>query len=157
MRCDVRALRAVAPLLARVARHVASAERFESSALSIVVVGARTMARLHGEYMNDPTPTDVLTFDLGTSIDRRRLEGEIVVCADVALEHAGRRGVRRELALYVAHGVLHLAGYDDHTPRGYARMHAREDALLEALGLGRPFERGSSRPDGSRAGCRARR
>ncbi len=147
VRCEVRALRGVRPLLERVARHVVAAERFAEGELSIVIVGAKTMARLHDEYMGDPTPTDVLTFDLGTSRQRRRLEGEIVVCADVAAEHSGRRGVRKELALYVSHGVLHLAGYDDHAPEGYRRMHAREDELLEQLGLGRPFEHGGDHHD----------
>lgn len=44
-----------------------------------------------------------------------------------------------ELSLYVAHGTLHLAGYDDRTPREFARMHRREDELLDELGIGRVF------------------
>ncbi|HQL55899.1 MAG TPA: rRNA maturation RNAse YbeY [Phycisphaerae bacterium] len=43
------------------------------------------------------------------------------------------------MALYVVHGILHLAGYDDHTARDFERMHAREDQLLERLGLGPVF------------------
>lgn len=88
-------------------------------------------------------------------MDRRTLDGEIVTCADVAWSAADAQrrqaGSRRsggtsvarraalELALYVAHGVLHLAGHDDRTPRGFRRMHERENRLLAQLGLGRVF------------------
>ena len=53
-------------------------------------------------------------------------------------DHALREA-RRELALYVVHGVLHLAGYNDHRPTDFRRMHAREDELLRELGLGAVF------------------
>lgn len=106
------------------------------------------MATLHRRYLNRAGPTDVLTFDLGTDRESGRLDGEIVVCADLARREARARGgsreaVRNELALYVVHGILHLAGYDDGTPRRAARMHAREDELLADAGLGRVFHAGT--------------
>lgn len=132
------------PLLRRVARNVARAEGFRAGELSIVVVGDRAMTSLHAQHLNIATPTDVLTFDLG--VDRRRgwLEGEIVLCADVARRYVLRRGgtlaaMRAELALYLVHGLLHLAGFDDHEPDDAARMHAREDVLLRQIGLGPVF------------------
>ncbi|MBU0618538.1 MAG: rRNA maturation RNase YbeY [Planctomycetes bacterium] len=134
-------------LLHRVAAHTASAEGFTHGRLSIVVVGATAMATLHRRFLGRPGPTDVLSFDLDT--DRRRgfIEGEVVVCADVARRRAARRSrslqaARAELALYVVHGILHLAGYDDQTPAGFRRMHAREDELLSELGLGAVFRGG---------------
>lgn len=146
----VRELRGAAALLRRVARHVARAEGFRSGELSLAVVGARRMARLHQQFMNIAGPTDVLTFDHGTDRVTGRVDGEIVVCADVARAVAARKPAARsgaartppivaELALYVVHGVLHLAGYDDHSAAGFRRMHAREDALLKELGLGAVF------------------
>ena len=47
--------------------------------------------------------------------------------------------VERELLLYIIHGILHCLGEDDHDDDAYARMHAREDDLLEAIGVGRTF------------------
>lgn len=138
-----------AALLRRVARQVARAEGFRRGRLSVAVVGRRAMRRLHARYLGQDTETDVLSFDLGT--DRRRgvLHGEIVLCADVALRRGraragGRAGgrlgaARAELALYLVHGLLHLAGYDDHEPRDFARMHAREDELLTRAGVGAVF------------------
>lgn len=92
-------------------------------------------------------PTDVLAFDLGCARRQGWLDGEIVLCADIARREAARRGgalaaARAELALYLVHGLLHLAGYDDHTPRGFQRMHQREDELLNKLGWGPVFRRG---------------
>lgn len=118
--------------LQRIARFVAAAEGFDHGRLSVAVVGARRMASLHRQYLGEDGPTDVLTFDLGCDLRHGRLDGEIVLCAAVA-----RRRVawRAELALYLVHGILHLAGYDDRTPRDARRMHAREDRLLRELGI----------------------
>jgi probable rRNA maturation factor len=129
------------PLLRRVARFVAAAERFERGQLSIAIVGIRAMASMHERFMNLPGPTDVLTFDLDSARSRGHLDAEIVLCADVARRNVNPRRrtlatCRAELALYLVHGLLHLAGYDDHSPADSRRMHAREDELLQKLGLG---------------------
>jgi probable rRNA maturation factor len=50
-----------------------------------------------------------------------------------------RSAARAELALYLTHGILHLAGYNDHRPAEFRRMHAREDTLLAEFGLGPVF------------------
>ena len=94
------------------------------------------MATLHQRFMGESGPTDVFSFDLGT--DRRRgvLDGEVIICTDVARRRAvepGLASARAELALYLTHGILHLAGYDDHRPADYRRMHAREDELLSTI------------------------
>ena len=136
------------PLLHRVAAHTAQAEGFTQGRLSIAVVGARAMATLHQRFLNSPGPTDVLTFDLGTEPDEGYIEGEIVVCTDVARRRAAQRNrslqaARAELALYVVHGVLHLAGYDDHGAAAFRHMHRREDEILVELGLGPVFRSGT--------------
>lgn len=129
--------------LIEAAEHALRAEGFRKGELSLVVVGEKAMATLHDRYMSDPTPTDVLTFDLGTDRKSRLVIGEIVVCADVARKEVGRAASAQrwlaELCLYVVHGALHLAGYDDHDPAEFTRMHAREDKLLRQLGFGAVF------------------
>jgi probable rRNA maturation factor len=127
-------------LLQRVARHVAAVEGFTCGRLSVAVVGRRHMASLHRRYLGIDGPTDVLTFDLGCEQRHGWLDAEIVLCADIARSAAVQRGgtsaaAWAELALYLVHGVLHLAGYDDRTARDARRMHAREDELLRQLGL----------------------
>jgi len=143
------------PLLRRVAAFVAQAEGFRSGTLSVSVVGRRAMSALHHRSLGLAEPTDVLAFDYGTARRRAVLDGEVILCADVALQrarHLAKKHSRRplterslmktaraEMALYLTHGILHLAGYDDQTPRQFQRMHSREDELLCALGLGPLF------------------
>ncbi len=134
-------------LLHRVAHHTLLAEGFTHGRLSIAVVGARAMATLHQRFLDQPGPTDVLTFDLGTTPDAGYVEGEVVVCTDVARQRAARRSgslqaARAELALYVVHGILHLSGYDDRNPADARRMHQREDEILVEIGLGRVYRAG---------------
>ncbi len=123
------------------AAHVLRAERRPDAALSVTVVGDRRIATLHRDYLGVPGPTDVISFPLSDDDDdvglggpgAPTLLGEVVVSADTAAREARARRLpfERELLLYVAHGTLHLLGYDDHDPRDRARMHRRQEALLE--------------------------
>ena len=67
--------------------------------------------------------------------------GSLVISAEMARSEASRRGVsaRDELALYVVHGLLHLAGYDDATAAQRRRMYKREREVM--TGAGRPYVR----------------
>lgn len=109
--------------------------------LSIVLVDEDEMARLHVEWMDEPGPTDVLSFPMD---DLRagdpagpRVEGvlgDIVLCPAVAArqgEEAGH-GPQAEMALLLTHGVLHLLGHDHAEPDEHARMFALQGALLDA-------------------------
>ena len=106
--------------------------------LSIVFVDDARIAELHGEWFDDPTPTDVISFDLGED-DAAGPAGELYVSAERARAEAAQRGLspRRELALYVVHGVLHLCGFDDHDPLERSRMRDAEAAVLAELGYPR--------------------
>ena len=109
--------------------------------LSLALVGDRRMSALHEQFLNLPGPTDVLTFPLETDRRGRPLSGEVVVCVPEARRRARELGTdeRREALLYALHGMLHLGGFDDRTPRGYRTMHATEDAILSRLGVGPVF------------------
>lgn len=135
-------------LLRRTAETVLAAEGFRAGHLSVAVVGRTAMATLHLRFMDVAGPTDVLTFDLDSDVAAGRIDAEIVVCADVARRNAAARGgtlraAREELALYLVHGILHVAGYDDHEPRDAARMHRREDELLSICGLPPVYREGA--------------
>ena len=112
--------------------------------LSVAVVGDATMADLHERFLNIAGPTDVLTFELDHGADGSVTEGEVVIDFDEAARRAAELGHRVdfELLLYALHGLLHLCGYDDVDPLSHARMHAREDEILEAIGVGAVFRRG---------------
>jgi probable rRNA maturation factor len=106
--------------------------------MEIVVVDDRTMRAAHVRWKGSTASTDVLTFDLA---DARGLDAVIMVCRDTARREAARRksSALAELRLYVVHGCLHLAGYDDRRRADSLRMHRREDLLLTELGYGPTF------------------
>ena len=106
------------------------------------VVGDGAMAAAHERYAGEAGTTDVLTFDL--SEGEKSLDTDILVCSDEAARQAGARGHEpvRELLLYIIHGVLHCLGHDDHDEAAAARMHAEEDRVLVAMGVGPVYDRG---------------
>ena len=98
--------------------------------LSVAVITDDAIHALNREFLSHDYATDVLAFPLDEE------EFEVVVSADRAREEAASRGVEplAELMLYVAHGILHLAGYDDHDPDDARRMHEATLKLLRPLG-----------------------
>jgi probable rRNA maturation factor len=101
--------------------------------ISVAVVDDAAIAGLHQEFLNDPEPTDVLSFVLEQSPGI--LEGEVIVSADTAQASAPRYGCTadEELLHYVIHGTLHLVGYDDTTPSKRTVMRRRERKYLRKM------------------------
>jgi probable rRNA maturation factor len=114
-----------------VARVVAAARGFTGDRREIVLLCTDDVesGRLHGEYLCDSAPTDVMCF-----ADEERID--IVVNVERARREARRRRttIRAELALYIVHGVLHACGYDDRERRARARMRRAERSVLASLG-----------------------
>jgi len=114
---------------------LAAPPEWDAAELSVAVVDAEQMKALNRCYTGRQRETDVLAFPLADASDP--MVGEVVVCATVAQDEAAARGVpaEDELALYVLHGMLHLLGYDDHTPAARRKMYAREAELLKGAGF----------------------
>jgi probable rRNA maturation factor len=135
-----RAVRVGAAWLERVVRRALAREGIDRAEISILLVGDRRMARLHEEWLGIPGPTDVITFDLAAGGPADGLHGDIAVSAETARRMARELGwaPRHEVAYYVVHGLLHLAGYDDLVPDARRAMRARERVVMAAAGLPRP-------------------
>ncbi len=135
-----RAVAVSATWLGRVVRRALAREGVTRAEIAVLLVGDRRMARLHEEWLGIPGPTDVITFDLSDDGPRDGLRGDIAVSAETARRVAREVGwqPRHEVAYYVVHGLLHLAGYDDHAPADRRAMRARERVLLRAAGLPTP-------------------
>lgn len=109
--------------------------------LSLLLVDDAAIAAIHEEWLAVPGPTDVITFDL--SSPEGPFAGDIAVSAETARRMARHLGwqPRFELAYYVVHGLLHLAGEDDLDPVARRRMRLRERAVMAAIGLPKPPRR----------------
>jgi probable rRNA maturation factor len=99
--------------------------RFPIHELSVAFVTDAEIARLNKQFLRHSGPTDVITFE----------HGEIVICTERAVAQAKeyRTSVAEELALYVIHGLLHLAGYDDRAAATRRAMHRRQRAILFSI------------------------
>jgi probable rRNA maturation factor len=86
------------------------------------LISDRRMASLHREFMHQTGPTDVLTFQYG----------EIFISVETAKKHARAFGnsLASEICLYIAHGLLHLHGFDDRTQAATRKMKAMQKKIL---------------------------
>ncbi len=128
-------VRIPAKLIVDAAKVVMRGEKIRGDA-GIVVVDERSIRRLNREYLDHDYITDVISFPLRDETNPAdKMFGEVVVNACKASREAKKRGtaMRRELLLYVIHGLLHLCGYDDDTASNIAAMRERENHYLEKI------------------------
>lgn len=102
------------------------------------LVGDRVSGEIHRAIMGEEGATDVVTqaYD-AIPPEEPGLYGELFVNVEQAVRAAPRRkgwSVAKELLLYVAHGMDHLSGADDHAERDYRAMRRRELGWIRALG-----------------------
>ncbi len=135
-------------VLANLSREAAAAmlEVGRGGEVRVRLVADAEMADAHLKYADVPGTTDVLTFDLAEDAAATgasaALDVDILVCVDEARRQAVIHGhaAEREVLLYILHGVLHCLGHDDHDDAAYERMHAEEDRILRAIGVGPVFD-----------------
>lgn len=106
--------------------------RVAAGELSLVFLTDDELAQMHGDYCDDPTPTDVITFGGDADMD---FAGEIYISVDRALEVAPQHGnsFAEELTLYLVHGWLHLAGLNDIEEADRAQMRVAEREVMASL------------------------
>ncbi|MBI2980230.1 MAG: rRNA maturation RNase YbeY [Chloroflexi bacterium] len=116
--------------------------------LGLVIVGQEKVRRLNLNYLGKDEPTDVLSFAmLPESADRDPASfvvapdgiqhlGEVIISYPQAVLQAEehRHSVKKEVAILIVHGVLHLLGYDHERPEDKQKMRAREAEMLNDIG-----------------------
>ena len=115
--------------LADALRRVLAAEGVSPAdlpALSVALVDDDRITSLNWRLLRHEGPTDVISFEAEEG------EGEIIVGVDVAERQAAEAGhsLTDELRYLLAHGALHVLGYDDSTPEQRAAMLRRQDEIL---------------------------
>ena len=88
-------------------------------------LGVNILARAHADFLGDPTPTDVITFQ----------HGEILISTETAIRQAAEHShpPLRECALYLIHGLLHLHGHEDHEPAEAEAMKETQERILDRV------------------------
>jgi probable rRNA maturation factor len=115
--------------------------------LSLVIVGQDRIQELNSSYLDRDEPTDVISFpmlpeqaekdaaEFITPPDGIRHLGEVVISFPQAVIQAEEHNhsVKREVAVLLVHGVLHLLGYDHDVPGLVKDMRAREVEIIETI------------------------
>lgn len=117
-------VKAALPLCVNKKRYQAS---FLPSIIEVSFLNSRAISKVHADFCNDPSPTDVITFRHSAEL------GEILLGIPIIAEHAKRfhQSLDHEVALCVIHGLLHLLDYDDIDKEERVLMHQEQDFLLQ--------------------------
>lgn len=97
----------------------------ELRGVEISLVDDKTISQVHADFLDDPTPTDVITFH----------HGEILISTDTAQREGPANGnsTEEELLLYLIHGLLHLNGHTDLVEPDCETMHAIQNEIHRLL------------------------
>jgi probable rRNA maturation factor len=135
--------------LREVALKALTAESQADVEIGILVTGQEKIRRLHKEYLGEDEPTDVLSFAMREkgpadapdfifpAGDAAHL-GEVIISYPQAEMQAAehRHTVKKEVAILLIHGILHLLGYDHDEPERRKKMLAREKTILNLVSEG---------------------
>lgn len=130
-------------VLQRLAVHVLNSLHVHpQTELGIALVDEAAIERLHVEWMNEPGPTDVLSFPMDELRPGRPdaqtpqgLLGDVVICPQVAETQAEAAGhdLLTEMVVLLTHGMLHLLGFDHATPVEEAEMFGLQRDLVTSF------------------------
>ncbi len=125
-------------LLAMLRHHFSHLRISNRVDLSVLLINEQPMEDLHLKWMDEPGPTDVLSFPMDElrpgSTEAEGLLGDIVICPQVARLQADAAGHSEtdEILLLATHGLLHLLGFDHAEPEEEAEMFGLQRELLDS-------------------------
>lgn len=104
--------RGIERLVKRATRAATAETGVSDASLSVTLMGDGDIADLHGRYLGDETPTDVLSFPLYEQGEAPL--GDVYIGLEQAARQAERLGVplEEEVARLAIHGTLHILGHD---------------------------------------------
>jgi len=112
------------------------------SDVSILFVNEDEMTKQHVRWMNEPGPTDVMSFPMDEVVlkdsklrKKQAILGDIIICPAVALKDSREQGINPayHLVFLLAHGILHLLGQDHQAASQRVVMQKREQGIMNSL------------------------
>ena len=118
--------------LKRVAKKTLKLMKLNIINLSIAVVDDAQIKVLNKKYLKRNRVTDVLAFDYGLPFGG---QGEIIICLPQAKRQAKKLGhsFKKELAILLIHGILHLVGYNDETKKDFNKIEKKQKEVCQKI------------------------
>ena len=118
-------------------KEVAEAEGYRLGDVNYIFCSAARLLEMNKEFLGHDYFTDIITFDYSDRKGSRVVSGDIFIDVETVADNARIYGATKiqEMRRVVVHGVLHLCGQKDKTPRANAQMHRKEDKYLKFWSL----------------------
>ncbi|MEG1611877.1 MAG: rRNA maturation RNase YbeY [Alistipes sp.] len=112
---------------------VACDEGYTLGDINYIFCSAERLLAMNKQYLGHDYFTDIITFDDSDRSGTHIVAGEIFIDVETVADNARQYGATtlQEMRRVVVHGVLHLCGQNDKTPRTNAQMHKKEDKYLK--------------------------
>jgi probable rRNA maturation factor len=104
----------------------------KTGSINICFVDEARIKKFNLKFLKSASATDCLAFDLSEKKEKNIIQAEIMISTQAALKQAPQFNTTAdyELSLYVVHGILHILGYNDHTPRQIKLMRKKESLYV---------------------------
>ena len=114
-------------------REVAAEEGYRMGEVNYIFCSAQRLLEMNRQFLGHDYFTDIITFDYSDLKGEGVIHGDIYIDIETVRDNARIYGVSwlNEMRRVVVHGVLHLCGQKDKTPRANAQMHRKEDKYLK--------------------------
>lgn len=112
---------------------VAEAEGYALGEVNYIFCSAEHLLEMNRQFLGHDYYTDIITFDYSDLKDTRTIHGDIYIDVETVRYNARlyKATALQEMRRVIVHGVLHLCGQKDKTPRANAEMHRKEDKYLK--------------------------
>ena len=112
---------------------IISKNSFELESLNYIFCSDEYLHQMNVQYLEHDTLTDVITFD--NSDIEGVIEGDVFISIDRVVDNAASFNIPTKVELHgvMAHGLLHLLGYEDKSPEKQILMRSKEDECLQLL------------------------
>ncbi len=118
-------------------REVAASEGYELGDVNYIFCSAERLLQMNKAFLQHDYFTDIITFDYSDRKGSGVVSGDVFIDVETVADNARIYGYTKleEMRRVVVHGVLHLCGQKDKTPRANAQMHRKEDKYLKFWSL----------------------